>query len=84
MRKSTLIKILLRLVHDYKGEVLIFGRDLKKYHKSRDRPKDCLCSAKKIYFFGDNKRKCSLRSPRKNISDEEIISAAKQAYIIKK
>lgn len=80
--KSTLIKILLRLVHDYSGEFLLFGQDLKNISRSQIAQKIAYVPQKNYIFSGTIKENI-IYGCQKNISEKEIISAAKKAHIYK-
>ena len=79
--KSTLIKILLRLVHGYSGKVEIFGKNLDTV--SREEIADCVAYVpqKTHIFSGSIQDNIVYGCERKNITDEEIIRAAKLANL---
>jgi ATP-binding cassette subfamily B protein len=78
--KSTLIKILLRLVHDYSGEVEVFGKKLASM--SRDEiAKRIAYVPQKTYIFSGTIRENIVYGGRKNITDQEVIRAAKLANL---
>ena len=79
--KSTLIKILLRLVHGYSGKVEIFGKNLDTV--SREEIADCIAYVpqKTHIFSGSIRDNIVYGCERKNITDEEVIRAAKLANL---
>ncbi|MEI8174886.1 MAG: ABC transporter ATP-binding protein [bacterium] len=79
--KSTLIKILLRLVHGYSGKVGIFGKNLDTV--SREEIADCIAYVpqKTHIFSGSIKDNIVYGCERENITDEEVIRAAKLANL---
>ncbi|MCX6752456.1 MAG: ABC transporter ATP-binding protein [Candidatus Nomurabacteria bacterium] len=79
--KSTLIKILLRLVHGYSGNVEIFGKNLNTV--SREEIADCIAYVpqKTHIFSGSIKDNIVYGCERENITDEEVIRAAKLANL---
>lgn len=79
--KTTLIKILLRLVHDYSGEVSLFGKDLKSITRAEIAEKIAYVPQKNYIFTGTIKENIVYGCFRTNVSDEEIITAAKKANI---
>jgi ATP-binding cassette subfamily B protein len=81
--KSTLIKILLRLVHDYSGEVILLGKDLKNISREEIAQKIAYVPQKNYIFSGTIKENIVYGCFRANVSEEEIVSAAKKANIYK-
>lgn len=79
--KSTLIKILLRLVHRYSGKIYIFGKDLTTINREEIADKIAYVPQKAYIFAGSIKDNIIYGCSRKNISDEEIIKAAKLANL---
>lgn len=79
--KSTLIKILLRLVHGYSGKVEIFGKNLDTV--SREEIADCIAYVpqKTHIFSGSIRDNIVYGCERENITDEEVIRAAKLANL---
>ena len=79
--KSTLIKILLRLVHGYSGKVEIFGKNLDSV--SREEIADCIAYVpqKTHIFSGSMRDNIVYGCERENITDEEVIRAAKLANL---
>ena len=79
--KSTLIKILLRLVHGYSGKVEIFGKNLDTV--SREEIADCIAYVpQKTYIFsGSIRDNIVYGCERENITNEEVIGAAKLANL---
>lgn len=81
--KTTLIKILLRLLHDYSGDFSLFGKDLKSITRTEIAQKIAYVPQKTYIFSGTIKENIVYGCFRKNISEDEIISAAKKAHIYK-
>lgn len=81
--KTTLIKILLRLVHGYSGEVSLFGKDLKSISREEIAQKIAYVPQKTYIFSGTIRENIAYGCFRTDISEEEIISAAKKAHIYK-
>ncbi|PJC42607.1 MAG: ABC transporter ATP-binding protein [Candidatus Pacebacteria bacterium CG_4_9_14_0_2_um_filter_36_8] len=78
--KSTLIKILLRLVHDYQGEISLFGKDLKCL--TRDEIADKIAYIpQRTYIFSGTVRDNILYGCSRNVSDQEVMDAAREANI---
>lgn len=81
--KTTLIKILLRLIHDYSGDFYLFGKDLKSISREEIAQKIAYVPQKNYIFSGTIKENIVYGCYRANVSEEEIISAAKKAHIYK-
>jgi len=79
--KSTLIKIFLRLIHNYSGEVALFGKDLKGISREEIAKKIAYVPQKTYIFSGTIRENIVYGSSRKSISQEEVISAAEKAHI---
>ena len=79
--KSTLIKILLRLVHGYSGKVEVFGKNLNTV--SREEIADCIAYVpqKTHIFSGSIRDNIIYGCERENITDEEVVRAAKLANL---
>ena len=79
--KTTLIKILLRLVHGYSGKVAIFGKNLDTV--SREEIADCIAYVpqKTHIFSGSIRDNIVYGCERENIGDEEVVRAAKLANL---
>jgi ATP-binding cassette, subfamily B, bacterial len=78
--KSTFIKILLRLFHNYSGEVYLFGQDLKTISREQIAEKIAYIP-QKTYIFSGNIRDNITYGISRKVSEAEIIEAAKQANI---
>lgn len=79
--KSTFIKIILKLIHDYSGSIFIFGRDLKDI--SRDEIADKIAYIpQKTYIFSGTIKENIIYGCKREVSDEEIVAAAKEASIL--
>ena len=81
--KTTLMKILLRLVHDYSGDFYLFGKDLKSITRAEIAEKIAYVPQKNYIFSGTIKENIAYGCFRTGVSEEEIISAAKKAHIYK-
>ncbi|HUD19300.1 MAG TPA: ABC transporter ATP-binding protein [Patescibacteria group bacterium] len=81
--KSTLIKILLRLVHGYSGNVTLFGKDLQSITRDEIGQKIAYVPQKDYIFSGTIKENIIYGCFRTDVSEEEVISAAKKAHVYK-
>lgn len=79
--KTTLIKILLCLTHDYSGDVSLFGKDLKSISREEIAQKIAYVPQKNYIFSGTIKENIIYGCFRADVSEGEIISAAKKAHI---
>jgi ATP-binding cassette subfamily B protein len=79
--KTTLIKILLRLVHGYSGKVYLFGRDLVLIGRDEIADRIAYVPQKTYIFSGSIRENITYGCFRKNITDEEIIRVAKLANL---
>jgi len=78
--KTTLIKILLRLIHDYNGKVEVFGKDLGLL--SRGEIADMIAYIpQKTHIFSGTIKDNIIYGCNKKVNDKEIINAAKKANI---
>jgi len=75
--KSTLVKILPRLVEEYTGQVLIDGTNLKEYSVSSLRDRIGMVS-QDVFIFNDT-LKNNLLIAKPDATDEELIDALKKA-----
>ena len=80
MRKSTFVKILLRLIHDYKGKIFFSGKDLKNSTRKEISEKIAYVP-QKTYIFAGTVRENIIYGSSKNVTNKEIIDAAKKANI---
>lgn len=78
--KSTLIKILLRLTHNYKGEIKFLGKDLSKLSREDIADKIAYVPQKTYIFSGTIKENVSYCVQRQ-ASEKEIVEACKKANI---
>jgi len=78
--KSTFIKILLRLVHNYEGKILLLGKDLKNLKREEIAQRIAYVPQKTYIFTGTIKENITYGCSRE-VKDEEIIEAAKKANI---
>lgn len=79
--KTTLIKILLRLVHGYSGRIEIFGKKLDTIGREEIADRIAYVPQKTHIFSGSISENIIYGCQRENISDEEIIKAAKLANL---
>ena len=79
--KSTLIKILLRLVHGYSGEIEIFGRSLHTISRKEIADRIAYVPQKTHIFSGSIRDNIVYGCERENVSDEEVVTAAKLANL---
>lgn len=79
--KSTLVQILLRLVHDYKGQIYLFGKDLRNISREEIARRIAYVPQTTYIFTGTIRENIIYGSSRKNINDKELILAAKKANI---
>jgi len=78
--KSTFVKILLRLVHNYDGKILLFGKNLKTL--TREEIADRIAYVpQKTYIFTGSIRDNIVYGCSRKVKDEEIVEAAKKANI---
>jgi ATP-binding cassette, subfamily B, bacterial len=78
--KSTFIKILLRLVHNYTGKVQFLGKDLRSLTREELAERISYVPQRTYIFSGTIRANITYGCSRK-VSDAEIISAAKKANI---
>lgn len=79
--KSTLIKILLRLQHDYEGNITLMGRDLRSLDREKLASTLAYVPQKTYIFSGTIRQNIIYGSSKKKITDEAVIEAAKKAQI---
>lgn len=79
--KSTLIKILLRLIHNYSGSIYLFNKDLKNVSREEIAEKIAYVPQKNYIFSGTICENLTYGCQKNNISEKEIIEAAKKANI---
>lgn len=79
--KTTFIRILLRLIHNYSGKIYLFGRDLKSISREEIAEKIAYVPQKTYIFSGSIKDNILYGCLRKNIKQKEIIEAAQKANI---
>ena len=78
--KTTFIHILLRLVHEYQGEVYLFGKKLQDISRKDLAEKIAYVPQKPFIFSGTIKENILYGCTRK-VSEDELIEAAKNARI---
>lgn len=69
------------MIHDYSGEVYLFGQNLKSISRREIAEKIAYVPQKTYIFSGTIKENITYGCVRKNISEKEIINAAIQANI---
>lgn len=79
--KTTFIRILLRLLHNYSGEIYLFGRGLKSVTRGEIAEKIAYVPQKTYIFSGTIKDNILYGCLRKNIKQDGIVEAAKKANI---
>lgn len=79
--KSTLIKILLRLVHGYSGQIYIFGEDLNSIGREEIANRIAYVPQRTHIFSGSIRDNIVYGCNRDNITDDEVINAAKLANL---
>lgn len=79
--KTTLIKILLRLVHGYSGKIDIFGKNLDAIGREEIADRIAYVPQKTHIFSGTIRENIIYGCQRENISDEEVTKAAKLANL---
>ena len=79
--KSTLVKILLRLVHGYSGGIEIFGRTLNTISRKEIAGRIAYVPQKTHIFSGSIRDNIVYGCERENVSDEEVVTAAKLANL---
>ncbi|WP_050740496.1 ABC transporter ATP-binding protein [Acetobacterium bakii] len=78
--KTTLIHILLKLVHNYSGEVGLFNKNLRDVSRQELAAKVAYVAQKPFIFSGTIKDNIVYGS-RRSISEDEMIEAARNAHI---
>src|SRR3989344_3243820 len=79
--KTTLIKILLRLIHNYKGQAFLFGKNLKEITREEIASKVAYIPQKSYVFRGTIRENITYGCSRV-VSTEEIQEAAQKANIL--
>ncbi len=81
--KSTFIHLLLKLVHDYTGELTLIGKNLLDVTREEIAERIAYVPQKPFIFSGTIKENIiyGLKREVDDITDEEIINAAKNAHI---
>lgn len=78
--KSTFVKILLRLLHDYNGKMFFFGKDLRDLTR-KEISKKIAYIPQKTYIFSGTIKENIVYGSSKKATNKEIIDAAKKANI---
>ncbi len=79
--KTTLIKILLRLVHDYSGNILLFGKDLREVNRKEIALRVAYIPQKSYVFRGTIRENIAYGCAQP-LADEDILRAARKANIL--
>ena len=79
--KTTLIKILLRLIHGYSGEIYLFGKNLKEVTREEIAEKVAYVPQRTYIFSGTIWDNIIYGCQRSDINQEEVIDAARKAHI---
>lgn len=79
--KSTIIRILLRLIHAYQGKIELFNKDLQNISREEIADKIAYVPQKTYIFSGTIRENILYGCQRKKIDQEEIAEAAKRANI---
>ncbi len=79
--KSTLVKIILRLVNNYSGKINIFGNDLSAVSRKEIADRIAYVPQKPHIFSGSIRDNIVYGCQQKDVSDEEIMNAAKSANL---
>lgn len=79
--KTTLIRILLRLVHNYSGSVSLFGKNLKSISREEIADKIAYVPQRPYIFSGTIRDNLTYGCLNKKISQKDVIFAAKKANI---
>lgn len=80
--KTTLIRLLLKLIHDYEGHIFLFGKDLAQISRKEITQKIAYIPQKTYIFSGTIKDNIVYGCGRK-VSDKELVQAAQKANIYK-
>jgi ATP-binding cassette subfamily B protein len=78
--KSTFVKILLRLIHNYDGQIIFLNQDLQQLTRKTIANKIAYVPQKTYIFSGNIKDNITYGTKRK-ISEKEIVNASKKANI---
>ena len=79
--KTTLVKILLRLIHNYTGEIYVLGKNLKSVNRDEIADKIAYVPQKTYIFSGTIRENILYGCLGEDISDERIIEATKKANL---
>jgi len=79
--KTTLVKILLRLIHNYTGEIFVLGKNLKSVRRDKIANKIAYVPQKTYIFSGTIRENIVYGCSRGDISDEKIMEAAEKANL---
>lgn len=78
--KTTLIRILLKLIHEYKGHVFLLGKDLSQISREEIAQKIAYVP-QKTYIFSGTVKENIIYGCGREVSDKEVITAAKRSNI---
>lgn len=79
--KSTFVKLLLRLQHDYQGSIVLLGSDLKTLNRKQLAGRLAYIPQRTYIFSGTIRENIIYGSGKVPSGDTEIIEAAKKAHI---
>lgn len=79
--KTTLIKILLRLVHNYSGEICLFGKNLHDLSRQEIAEKVAYVPQKPYVFSGTIRDNITYGCHKNEVGDQQVVSAARKAHI---
>lgn len=79
--KTTLIKILLRLVHNYSGEICLFGKNLHDLSRQEIAEKVAYVPQKPYIFSGTIRDNITYGCHKKEVGDQQVVAAARKAHI---
>ena len=78
--KSTFIKIILKLIHGYSGQITLLGKDLSTITREEIAQKIAYVPQRTYIFTGTIRENITYGLPHR-VSDEEVMTAAKKAHI---
>jgi len=79
--KSTLVKILLRLIHGYEGEVFVFGKNLRELSRGEIADRVAYIPQKSYVFRGTVRENITYGCKR-DPSTEDVLEAARKANML--
>jgi ATP-binding cassette subfamily B protein len=79
--KSTFVKILLRLQHNYEGKVILLGSDLQTLSRKQLAQQLAYIPQKTYIFSGTIRENIVYGSSKSHFSDKAVVEAAKKAQV---